>query len=324
MNLFRMKIFFLMICCAVLSGLLCPPSSEAEEQFVAVIVSGDLPRYRTAHTAFMERLHQGGLMDGRVKVYVQTPNPDPLSLANSVRKAVAVGADLIVTYGAPATLVAKKESRGIPILFADVYDPVGLGIVKSLGAPGGEISGVSGKTPLATLIKIFVEVRPVREMGVLYSSDDKSSVYQVEELEHLAAQYGFALVKKDVTNPKTLPAALSAFSGKVDSLFVAESAILCLGLKKIVDHSMQNNLPVGSQIPGLSDLGGLITLETDPAEQGELAGTYALQILTGTQAHTLPIRTPKKVSLVINLQSARKMHLTISFQALSMATRVIK
>jgi putative ABC transport system substrate-binding protein len=247
-----------------------------------------------------------------------------MSWANSIRKAVGVGADLIVTYGAPVTLVAKKEARGVPVLFADVYDPVALGIVKTLAISGGEITGVSGKTPLTTLIKTFTEVKSVRSMGVVYASNDQSSVHQVEELAHLAEQHGFSLVKKDVNSQKELPESLMALSGKVDCLFVAESAVLNLELQKVIDFSFKNNLPVISQIPGFSEMGALMTLEADPVEQGQLVGVHALQILTGQKAHTLPIRTPKKVALVINLQTAKKMEITIPFQALSMATKVIK
>jgi len=320
----RMKTFFLMITFCVLSGFVGTPSSVAREQFLAVILTGDLPRYREAHEAFVNTLAGGGINEQTVRIYVQTPNPDPMSWANAVRKAYGLGADLIVTYGAPATLVAKNESRGVPVLFADVYDPVALGIVKSLTSPGGNITGVSGKTPLATLIRTFTEVRPVRVMGVLFSSNDQSSVHQVRELSQLADHYGFYLLKKDVNSRNKLPDALKALSGNIDTLFVAESAVLNLELREIADYSIKNALPILSQIPGFSDFGALMTLETDPAEQGRLAGVHALRILAGQNPRSLPVRTPKRVDLVINLQIARKMHITIPFQALSMATRVIR
>lgn len=324
MHCFKMKIFCLLFLFSALSGSCFTPSVLAEAQFIAVVITGDLPRYRQAHEQFEKILRAGGLFEQNVRIYVQTPNPDPMSWTNSIRKAVAVGADLIVTYGAPATLVAKKESRGVPVLFADVYDPVALGIVKTLVVSGGNITGVSCKTPLTTLIKIFTTVRPVRSMAVLYSSNDQSSLHQVEELAQLASQFGFSIVRKDINRQKDLPGGLESFSGKSECLFVAESAVLSLDLQKILEYSMDNDLPIISQIPGFSDMGALMTLEADPIEQGQLVAEHALQILAGQKAHTLPIRTPKKVALVINLQTARKMDLTIPFQALTMATRVIK
>ena len=242
---------------------------------------------------------------------------------NGLPQALAA-ADLIVTYGAPASLAAKKESRDVPVLFADVYDPVALGIVKDLVVPGGEITGVSGKTPLETLIKAYGEIQPAKKMGVLFSSDDRGSVLQVEQLETLARNQGFKILKQDVKRPDGVPEALSALAGQVDCLFAAESAVLNLRLDDILNFSAQNKLPLLSQTPGLSDKGALITLEADPAEQGQLVAVYALQILAGKKAHTLPVFTPKKVSLVINLKAAEKLNLKVPFQALSMATRVIK
>jgi putative ABC transport system substrate-binding protein len=306
-----MKIFLLLFLLFSISGGLWTTSAEAKEQFVAVIITGDLPRYKEAHEAFIKVLRTGGLTEDKVKIYVQTPSPDPMSWINSIRKAVGVGADLIVTYG-------------VPVLFADVYDPVALGIVKDLVVPGGEITGVSGKTPLETLIKAYGEIQPAKKMGVLFSSDDKGSVLQVEQLEALARNHGFKVLKQDVKRPDGVPEALNAFTGQVDCLFAAESAVLNLRLDDILNFSVQNKLPLLSQTPGLSDRGALITLEADPSEQGQLVAVYALQILAGKKAHTLPVFTPKKVSLVINLKTAEKLGLKVPFQALSMATRVIK
>lgn len=307
----------------LLGGLLTTPV-HAKEQFVAVIITGDLPRYKEAHEAFVKVLRTGGLTEDKVKIYVQTPNPDPMSWINSIRKAIGVGADLIVTYGAPASLAAKKESRNVPVLFADVYDPVALGIVKDLIVPGGDITGVSGKTPLETLVKAYGEIQPAKKMGVLFSSDDKGSALQVNQLEAIAGSQGFKILKQDVKSADGVSGALNALAGQVDCLFASESALLNLRMDEILNFSTQSKIPVLSQTPGLSDRGALITLEADPSEQGQLIAVYALQILSGKKAHTLPVFTPKKISLVINLKVAEKLGLKVPFQALSMATRVIK
>jgi putative ABC transport system substrate-binding protein len=324
MGLRALKIFFLFSLLSLLSGGLCTSAVQAREQFVAVVITGDLPRYREAHEAFVHVLSTGGWPEEKLKIYVQTPNPDPLSWINSIRKAVGVGADLIVTYGAPASLAAKKEARSIPVLFADVYDPAALGIVKSMAVPGGEMTGVSSKTPLETLIKVYGEILPPKTMGVLYSSEDMGSVLQVEQLEALARNQGFKVLRQDVKRAEGVSQALRALDGQVDCLFTAECALLNLRGDEILNFAAQKKVPVLSQTPGFSDRGALITLEADPLEQGRLIGLYALQILSGKKAHTLPVFTPKKVSLVINLKVAEKLGLKVPFQALSMATRVIR
>ncbi len=317
------RLFQIVVALVFLGGGLLIPV-HAEEQFVAVVITGNLERYQQAHEAFVKILRAGGATDDRVKVYVQTPNPDPMSWMNSIRKAVGIGADLIVTYGAPVTLVAKREVRGTPLLFADVYDPVALGIVRDLDAPGGDVSGVSGKTPMDTLIKTYLDVRSVKTMGVLYSSDEQGSALQVAKLEELAEKFGFALEKANLSRREDVQPALAQLASRVDSLFLTESIHLTQQLPSVLNECTALKLPVLSQIPGLSDLGAFMTLEADPSEQGQMVGVHALQILSGVKAFSLPVRRPKKVSLVINLKVAQQLDLKVPFQALSMATRVIK
>jgi len=294
--------------------------ARAEEKtFVAVVITGDLERYRQAHEAFLHKLQEAGV-EGRLQVYVQTPNPDPMSWINSIRKAVGIGAHLIVTYGAPATLVAKKEARNIPVLYADVYDPVALGIPSAKN-----LAGVSGKTPLETLIKTFREISPAtKTMGVLFSSADEGSVLQLRKLGEILPKAGFSPVPRDIASPAEIDAALEVMNGSIDSLFVSDSAILHLHLKEIIDFAASRQIPVVSQIPTLCDQGALISLEADPVEQGEVAAELLIGFLNGEALGAMELRTPRKVSLVINLQVARKLNLKVPFQALSVATRVVR
>lgn len=299
------------------------PPVLAKNQFIAVVITGDLPRYREAHEAFVKILKTGGMGEDKVKIYVQTPNPDPMSWANSVRKAVGVGADLIVTYGAPVTLAAKKEAKGVPVLFADVFDPVALGVVKDLNVTGGDISGVSGGTPLETLIKTFTDIHPTRKIGVLFSSHEQGTVLQIKKVEELGGKFGYSVVKADVRSSDGLGKALQSLQG-CDGIYLTESVTLSGVTKEIISHVQQEAIPLISQIPGLADQGALVTLEADPVEQGQLLGVHAMQVLAGQKVFTLPVRTPKKVSLVINMRAAERIKIKIPFEALSMATRVIK
>jgi putative ABC transport system substrate-binding protein len=161
-------------------------------------------------------------------------------------------------------------------------------------------------------------------MGVLYSSDDQGSVLQVEQLEVFARNRGFTILRQDIRRVDAVAPALKALAGQIDCLFSAESALLNLRMDEILSFSDQHMIPVLSQTPGLSDEGALITLEADPVEQGQLLAASALQVLAGKNPRDLPVLTPKKVSLVINLKVASKFGLKVPFQALSLATRVIR
>ncbi|MDF1580408.1 MAG: ABC transporter substrate-binding protein [Desulfuromonadales bacterium] len=318
------KFRLLLLLAAVVSQLwVAVPSFAAEKKFMAVVITGGLDRYREAQEAFEQIIESGGMKD-KIQLYVQMPNPDPMSWANTIRKAVGVGADLIVTYGAPATLVAMKESSSIPIVFADVYDPVALNIVKDLNITGGNITGVSSKTPVETLVAAIFEIKKFKKVGILYTKFDQGSVLQSDEFEKLLAARGAGAVRENVVKAGDVAAATQTLAEKADLLFVSESAVLHLKLDEIIAIANAKGIPVVSQIPHLADHGALVTLAADSTEQGRLLGVHTIQILNGQKALTLPVRTPRKVALTMNLKAAKLLHLTIPFQALSMATEVVQ
>ena len=298
--------------------------SCAEQQFVASIITGDLQRYRSAHEAFLKILRAGGMSEEKVKVHVQSPNPDVMSWANSIRKAVGGGADLIITYGAPVTLVGKKEIKGIPLLFADVYDPVALGIVKDLAVTGGEISGIASTTPVETLAHTLVDIQAPKAILALYTSSEQGSLLQAKRMEEQGKKLGFAVNKVDVKNREAAKQAISDAKGHADAVFITESIVLSQGLQDLIAVSNEKHLPVLTQIPESGEKGAFLTLEADPVEQGQLLAVHALQVLGGQKVFTLPVRTPKKVALVVNMKVAEELGIKVPFQALSLATRVIK
>src|SRR5208283_4290884 len=102
--------------------------AHAAGKLVVAVLTCDATRYREAHRTFVKTLTANGYDQSNLDIIVQSPNLDPISWANSVRKAVAIGADIIVTYGAPATLAAMRETEDIPIVFVDVYGPVETGV----------------------------------------------------------------------------------------------------------------------------------------------------------------------------------------------------
>ena len=113
----RTAIFCLLVCIALLST---PFHVWATgEQLIAVVLVKDIPRYQNIHHVFAEEISLQSTAP--YQLYVQSPNDDFMSLRNSVRKAVAINADLIVVYGTSAALAAQMETRQIPVLFADTH-----------------------------------------------------------------------------------------------------------------------------------------------------------------------------------------------------------
>jgi putative tryptophan/tyrosine transport system substrate-binding protein len=302
----------------------CAVPAIAAGKLVAVVLTSDIMRYRDAHRAFVKTLAANGYDQGNTDIIVQSPNPDPISWANSIRKVIAIDADIIITYGAPVTLAAMRETEDIPIVFADVYGPVETGVTKNMTVTGRNMTGVSSKVPMITLLRAASEIKPIRNMGVIYNSREIGSVIQLKEVKLAAAKLGFTVFAINVTSSAGLDVSLSPLLAKVDFLYVSECAAGCKGFEKIVHRANESNIPVISQMPEAADRGALISLEISPAEQGQLAGESAVKVLNGKKISQIPIATPKKTDMIVNLRSAKALNLHVPFQVLSIATRIMK
>lgn len=308
-----------------LTAVIPAADSRAGGKLVAALLTCDLPRYRDAHKAFVKALVLKGYDQSNVEVITQTPNPDPISWANSIRKFNAIGADIIVTYGAPAALAALREASDIPIVFADVYGPVEAGLARSMSSTGHNMAGVSSKIPLVTLIKTAMDLKPIRSVGVVYTAREEGSQVQLREMRRIAVQSGLTLTVVNLAGASGVDAALATlFAARVDCIYVSECTAGSRSFEKIVHRASELKIPVLSQMPGAAQKGALISMEADPAEQGQVAADYAARILGGKKANQFPVATPKKVELIVNLKIARALELQVPFPVLSAATRVLK
>lgn len=301
-------LFILFAACCATSMFFSMPRPVAAEPILAAIVPVDLPRYKEAHKALAKILETGGFGAGKLKIMVQAPNADKMSLINSLRRANSAGAAVIVVYGSRAAQVVPGEQLTSPVVFADVYDPVALGVVKSLATTGAEITGASSKSDLASLVGHMLKATGAKTIGVLYTKDEGCAEQQLAELK---ASSGVTVKAENVRNSGEAVAAAEKLAGQCDALYLAESIAVMQQGPAIVKAALAQKRPVFSQIPDLVKEGALLGLEADPDEQGKLVGVHALQILQGQKAHSLPVRSAKKITLMINQGTATQLGLTI-------------
>jgi putative ABC transport system substrate-binding protein len=316
-HLFHTLIFTAVIACGTLS---CRTADA--QPILGAVVTSDLPRYQQAHQAMVKVLQAGGFDESKLKIFTQKPNADKMSLTNSLRRFESAGATIVVTYGCRAAEVAIGELKDTPLLFADVYDPVALGIVKTLAAPGSDASGATSKTNLKQLVEALIAIKPVTKIGVLYTKGEGGSSQQLAELQEQGETFGFTVSAENARNPGEAAELGSKLAAETDALFLTESIAVGLKSKEILAAAQANGCIVFSQIPGLTEAGALIGLEADPGEQGKLVAVHALQVLQGQKVHILPVREAKKITLKINQGTAGQLGLTIPPNIASKATIV--
>lgn len=293
--------------------LLWGTAALAAPKTIGVIMTGNIPYYKDVHKGFTEGLAAEGLGPGAAEVVVQTPAPEPMSWTNAARKLVAIGADVIVSYGAPATMAAVSESSDIPIIFAGVYDP------QAVGVHTKNSTGISSKVPVASLIKNLKSISNFSKLGIVYSDAEKDTVVQANEAKNLEGSFNF---KSERFNIKKASDA-SKISG-VDALFLTTGCSAMQCVSNILGIAKKSKLPTATTIGGGEGAGIILTISANPAEQGREAARIAGKVFKGAKPASLPLEQPKKIDLIINLREANEMGLKVPFDLLTSATRVIK
>jgi len=315
---------FLIFSIILLNGWLGLPSVvvAAEERLIAVVMANTHQRYQDIHAVFVENAQS--FCGESCKIYVQTPNADTMSLRNSVRKAVALGADLIVTYGPSASLAAKAESPPMPTLFADVYDPVQLGLVSAKSQTGRKMSGIRGDAPIQALFKYFVEVTKPQKLAVLYDLKSPEGLLQKAVLEESCSKKGITIIALAVENPKDHMTPLKALPDNVAGLFLTNSEHTESQFNLVLEFASSRHLPVLTQRAGTAEKGAFMVLETSAVEQGEKLAEMAGQVLAGKSIDDMPMLIPRNVAFVVNLKVAKEYDIQVPFQTLSVASRIVR
>lgn len=319
-----MKRFIFCVSMILVSGWLLIPSKAIalEERLIAVVMANSQPRYQDIHITFVEQIKAS--CDGGCRIYLQTPNADIMSLRNSVRKAVALGADVIVTYGPAATLAAQAEAPSIPILFADVYDPVALSLVSEDRKTGRHMSGVRGDAPVQALFKYFVESTRAKSLAILFDTNSPVALLQKNILEESCNKRSVAVSLLPVDGPGDHLSSLKDLPVGIEGLFLANSEHPGSHLEQVLAFAENLQIPVLTQRDGAAELGAFMVLETNAEEQGLKLAEMAKKVLSGQKIVELPMYKPRQVSFVVNLKVAKKLNINVPFQTLSVASRVVR
>lgn len=285
------------------------PYSYSKDPQVGVIMSSDILYFRDIHNAFKENLKLVGI---KADIVVQNPAPDTMAWTNAARKFVVLDMDVIVTYGGPATIAVLSETSKIPVVFAGVYKS------KALGSKGN-VTGIISKVSIAGLLKTLKGIKNFSTLGILYNSAEKTTLDEVAEIKRLSGQFSFKPVKFNIRKRGDITKIQN-----VDAIYITSSCVAAMCVNDIISFARKQMIPTATTIGGLAEKGVLLTMFADPEQQGKAVAQMTARILKGENPASIPEENPKKIHLVINLKEAITLGLTVPFDTLSVATKVIK
>jgi putative tryptophan/tyrosine transport system substrate-binding protein len=243
---------------------------------------------------------------------------------------VRLKVDLIVVSATPQALAAKKATTTIPIVMANVGDPVGAGLVASLARPGGNITGLASLSPELNTKRLEVlkdTVPNLARVGFLHAAGAAiGSDLQLKELRPAAQALKLQLEEIETqADTKGLESAFQAAKQKqYNAIMTQANRQFSAERKRIVELAVKYRIPAIYPDKGFVDEGGLMSYGADFDDLFRRAAGYVDKILKGAKPAELPVQQATKFEFIINLKAAKQIDLTIPNRVLERANQVIK
>jgi|SRR5262245_33655284 len=284
---------------------------------------------RARLTAFKKSMQELGWNEGRdIQLDVRFYGGVADAAQSYALELIRLAPDLILANGNYAVASLKQQTATIPIVFAQVIDPVNAGFVDSLARPGGNITGfVALDFGIgAKWVETLKQIAPrVTRVGILRDPSNPGALGQSGAVQAAAPLFGVELKALDGRDAVTIERGLSAFAREPNGgLIVLSSATASAHHKLIADLAARHRLPAIYPYPFYVKSGGLVSYGIDNHDLWRKAAGYVDRILRGANPADLPVQEPTKFELVINLKTANELGLTIPPALLTSADEVIE
>jgi putative ABC transport system substrate-binding protein len=296
---------------------------------VLMFTTPDEPESQTRIAALQQGLQAAGWEVGRnLRIDVRWSGGDTARLRRDAVDLVALGPDVIVAGVGPTMLALPQATRTIPIVMAQSVDPVGGGFVKSLARPGGNVTGFAqfeyGLS--AKWLELLREIAPqVTRVGVVREVEGQVGVAQWAVIQAAASPIGVELSPINLHIAGATEAAVSEFAQEPNGgIVVVVGTVATIQRDLIISLAARHRLPAVYPYRFFVEAGGLISYGPSLIDLYRRAASYVDRILKGAKPADLPVQSPTKYQLTINLKTARALGLTVPATLLARADEVIE
>ena len=306
-----------------------PPPPPLSSTVIGFLAGGSPDAYSRITAAFLQGLKETGYVE-RQNVAIEyrwaEDHYDRLTelAADLVRREVAV----IATFDTASSLAAKAATATIPIVFTTGADPVKIGLVSNLARPGGNVTGMSHLINALSSKRLgFLRelVPTARTFGLLVDPTNPNAEFETADMQAAVDVLGYKLVvARASTGSEVDTAFTNLVERRIDALAVAAHAFFLGDSHQLAALALDHRLAAIYAFREDALAGGLISYGGSLTEAYHQAGIYTGRVLKGDKPADLPVQTPTKFELVINLKTAKALGLTIPAGVLSIADEVIE
>ena len=310
-----------------------PHIAPAEERTrrIAVLMQFEEgnPQGKAWFAAFLEGLRKLGWVEGRNLRGDYRWSVDISLIRQFAKEIVAAKPDLIITSSSTTTLILKGETSTIPVIFANIVDPVGQGLVASWAKPGGNFTGFVNLEPSVSgkYVELLKAIAPRLARVAIFYNPATAPYYEIylTPFRAAAATLGIEPIVAPVNNLAELSAVIEEQAKKPNSGLVAMPDPFSTGnSKEIAALALRHKLPTIFTALSAPKNGALLAYGNDIEDNYRRAAAYADRILKGEKPGDLPVQFPSKFQMVINLKTAKALGLDVPLLFQQLADEVIE
>jgi putative tryptophan/tyrosine transport system substrate-binding protein len=277
--------------------------------------------------AFVGRLRELGWIEGRtIAIEYRWSEGRPERNVEIAAEFVRLKVDVIVTLGS-AVPALKRVTSDIPIVFALSTDPVGGGLVASLGRPGGNVTGLSNQAAdvASKRFEFLREVVPdLRRLAIMLNVGFPQAVLEMAGVQAAARKLDLEVTPLEIRKAEDIAPAFEELDAKADALYVVDDALVTANRTRILTLALGTRLPAIFNNRSFVEVGGFMSYGPNFPDLFRRAADLVDKILRGAKPAEIPVEQPTKFDLVFNLTTAKALGLTIPHNLLVLADEVIE
>jgi putative ABC transport system substrate-binding protein len=278
--------------------------------------------------AFRSGLRQAGLIEDRdiVLDIVWTSGSDA-DTDKAVVELMRRGAEVLVPTGSTASVAAKRHTSTIPIVFISVGNPVAMGLVENLAHPGGNATGFSDvfSELSAKLVELDTGLNKQDTIDYLWHTAWPDGKNRFRATEQAAQSVGVKVRARGIAESTEIDQAITAMKQDGAKIIIVQpSPFTYRERARIVDSASHSGLATIFGFPAAARDGALISYGPDYLSMNQRAPLYVNQIIKGTKPADLPVELPTRISLLVNLKTAKALGVHVPLQLLIRADELIE
>jgi putative ABC transport system substrate-binding protein len=284
---------------------------------------------RSWTNALIQRLHDLGWTDGQnLRIDYRWAADESSRTPMLAQELLKLQPDVIVACGGPAAIAIAQATHSVPIVFVQVVDPVLLGIVQNLAHPGGNVTGFTHfeLTIVGKWLQALKDLAPsVTRIAVIFDPDNPASAVWLRGVETAAPSFGMQLTPTAVRDAPEIERAIEALAREPNgALIVLPNPVTQHYRELTIALAARYRLAAIYPYRFYAESGGLMSFGFDVPDMYRRSATYVDRILRGESPGDLPVQTPTKFELIINLKTAKALGLTVPSSIFAAADEVIE